>query len=117
MQDAVRDVERSDVEVAAAPPSARTETWHRLSQLGLSRPAASYGLLAFAAIGYSIGVALPLALAGASPMPAPFLRIPDSEYFYWGTFFYAPVIVGAWLLGSGSMFVSASALKGVPDFR
>lgn len=70
-----------------------------------STPRNAYGLLAFAAIGYSVGVALPLAVAGALPMPDPFLRIPNADYFLWGTFFYAPVIVAAWLIASASMYL------------
>ena len=65
----------------------------------------AYGLLALAAIGYSVGVALPLSIAGAQPMPDPYLRIPNADYFFWGTFFYAPVIVAAWLIASAVMYL------------
>jgi hypothetical protein len=108
---------------AGSAPEAPIQMWGRAwlapitaSGQRFSGAAFSYGLLAFAASGYSVGVALPLAIAGAVPMPAPFLRIPDTEFFYWGVYFYAPVIVAAWLLASATMFVLASALGGVSDF-
>lgn len=70
-----------------------------------SRPRFGYPLLAAAALGYSV-VALLLAVANANPMPEPFLRIPDADYFAAGTFFSAPVIVAAWLLASGAMYMA-----------
>jgi hypothetical protein len=75
----------------------------------LATPRVAYGLLAFVAVGYSAGVSLPLALAHALPMPEPFLRIASSDYFLWGTFFYAPVIVAAWMLASTVMFLLSRA--------
>jgi hypothetical protein len=74
-----------------------------------NRPALAYGSLAIAAIGYSVGVAYVLSLAGALPMPEPYIRIPDETYFFWGTFFYAPVIVAAWLIATGLMQVLGRA--------
>lgn len=79
-------------------------------------PRNAYGVLAFAAIGYSVGVALPLSAAHALPMPDPYLRIPNADYFFWGTFFYAPVIVAAWLLASSVMYVLARAFRSRVDF-
>lgn len=70
-----------------------------------STPRNAYGLLAFASIGYALGVAWPLAIAKANAMPDPFLRIAASDYFYWGIYFYAPVIVAAWLLASAVMYL------------
>jgi hypothetical protein len=55
-----------------------------------STPRNAYGLLGFAAIGYSIGVALPLAIANANAMPDPYLRIAAADYFYWGIYFTGP---------------------------
>lgn len=81
-----------------------------------SRPRSAYSLLAFAAVGYSLGVALPLALAGAKAMPDPFLRISAGSYFFWGTYFYAPVIAAAWMLASAAMYIVASAFQRTPDF-
>jgi hypothetical protein len=77
----------------------------------------AYLLLGFVAAGYSLGVALPLAVAGAMPMPDPYLRIANADYFMWGTFFYGPVIVTAWLLAAGVMYIVAAALHSAPDFR
>jgi hypothetical protein len=74
-----------------------------------SKPRLAYGLLGLAAVGYSVGVALPLSIAGALPMPDPYLRIPNADYFFWGTFFYAPVIVAAWMLASAVMFLLSRA--------
>lgn len=91
-----------------ATRESRVVAWFR----DANRPALAYGALAFAAIGYSIGVAYVLSLAGALPMPEPYLRIPDESYFFWGTFFYAPVIVVAWLLASGLMYLLARAFGG-----
>src|SRR5690348_15089213 len=76
----------------------------------------AYALLGFAAIGYSLGVALPLAIAQARAMPEPFLRIDAADYFFWGTFFYAPVIVAAWMLASAAMYIGSAALGSRPDF-
>jgi hypothetical protein len=82
---------------------------------GASRPAVAYGLLAVAAVGYSI-VAWVLSLARALPMPDPYLRIPDAAYFHWGAFFYAPVILTAWLLAAGVMHLVSRGLRGTPGF-
>jgi hypothetical protein len=78
-----------------------------------THPRVAYPLLATAALGYSV-VALLLALAGANPMPEPYLRIPDADYFAAATLFYAPVIVAAWLLASGAMYLAARAMRGEP---
>lgn len=80
-----------------------------------SRPRVGYPLLAAAALGYSV-VALLLALAKANPMPEPYLRIPDADYFAAGTLFYAPVIVATWLLASAAMHVATRAMRGAPRF-
>ena len=80
-----------------------------------ARPRVAYPLLVGAAVGYSV-VALLLALAAANPMPEPYLRIPDADYFAAATFFYGPVIVAAWLLASGVMYVAARAVRGEPRF-
>jgi hypothetical protein len=74
-----------------------------------SRPSVAYPLLGVAAVGYAV-VALLLSLARALPMPTPYLRIPDADYFAAGAYFYAPVIVAAWLLGSSVMYVVAWTL-------
>lgn len=76
----------------------------------------AYLLLGFAAVGYSIGVALPLAVAKANAMPDPYLRIAAGDYFFWGTFFYAPVIAAAWLLASGVMYLAGWAFARKSDF-
>lgn len=81
-----------------------------------SRPRVAYPLLVAVALGYSV-VALLLALARATPMPEPYLRIPDRDYFAAATFFYAPVIVAAWLLASVAMYIAARALRGRPRFE
>ena len=75
----------------------------------------AYPLLAVAAAGYSI-VSLELAIAGATPMPDPFLRIPNADYFQWGVLFYAPVIVAAWFLASGVAYGLARAFGAQPAF-
>ena len=75
----------------------------------------AYPLLVAAAAGYSI-VSLELALAGALPMPEPFLRIPDAAYFQWGALFYAPVIVAAWFLATGVAYGLALAFGARPAF-
>ena len=68
-----------------------------------------------AAIGYSL-VAFELSLAHARPMPAPYLRIADGDYFIWATFFYAPVIAGAWLLSSAAVYVMMWTQRTKPSF-
>ena len=80
-----------------------------------SRPRVAYSMLAVAAVGYSI-VAFELSLAHARPMPEPYLRIADADYFFWGTFFYAPVIVGAWLLATAAIDAIAAAGRMRPSF-
>ena len=74
--------------------------------IGLFRPAVAYSLLAVAAFGYSL-VAVALALAGAQAMPEPYLPIDTRQYLRWGAVFYAPVILAAWRLASGVVFVLA----------
>lgn len=93
------------------PTEARLPAWFARA----NRPVVAYGLLATAAIGYSI-VAYLLSLAHAQPQPEPFLRIPDSGYFFWGTFFYAPVILGSWLLASGFIYLASRAFRRRPGF-
>lgn len=75
----------------------------------------AYPMLAIAAAGYSV-VSLELAFAGAIPMPEPFLRIADADYFAWGALFYAPVIVAAWFIGSGVAYGVAHAFGVRADF-
>jgi hypothetical protein len=96
----------------AVPSESHLVAWFRRA----SRPKLAYGLLCFVAVGYSAGVSYLLSVAHAHPMPEPYLRIPDSSYFYWGTFFYGPVIVGAWLLAGGLMYLVARAFRSRPNF-
>jgi hypothetical protein len=76
----------------------------------------AYALFGFAAIGYSIGVALPLAIARATATPDPYLRIAAADYFYWGIYFYAPVIAAAWLLASAVIYLIAWSFGRKADF-
>jgi len=87
-------------EATAGSPEAWPLRWFRTA----CRPWIAYGLLATAALGYSV-VAFELSLAHAHPMPAPYLRIADADYFFWATFFYAPVIAGAWLVSSAAVYL------------
>ena len=80
------------------------------------RPRVAYGVLAFAAVGYSV-VAFELSLAHARPMPDPYLRIADADYFFWGGFFYAPVIAAAWLLATGATYAISAAGRLRPSFE
>ena len=89
---------------------------HPTRQLSIWRPPVAYALLAFAALGYAV-VALLLALADARAMPQPYLRIDADAYFTWGTLFYAPTIIAAWLLASDVVWLLATAARGRPDFR
>jgi hypothetical protein len=100
-----------NAEIAVVRPVQAAFPWFRRA----CRTGVAYPLMAGAAVGYSL-VAFELALAHALPMPAPFLRIPDAEYFYWATFFYAPVIVGAWLLASSAIYVICRLLDMKPAF-
>jgi len=100
---------------AAGPRPAGTPT-RDLDRLPLWRPAVAYALLAFAALGYAV-VALLLARAGARPQPEPYLRIDADTYFAWGTLFYAPAILVAWLLACDVVWLLATALgRRRPDF-
>jgi hypothetical protein len=92
--------------------ASRLEGWCRAA----ATPRNSYLLLALAAAGYSVGVALPLAIARALPMPDPYLRIANADYFFWGIFFYAPVIVVAWLLAAAVMFLVGRGFGSKADF-
>ncbi|GAB3257607.1 hypothetical protein [Nocardioides dilutus] len=82
----------------------------------LFHPSVAYPLLALAAVGYSV-VALLLALADARAMPEPFLRIDADSYFWWGTLFYAPTIVVAWLLASNVVFALTYWAGARPSFE
>lgn len=84
-------------------------------RLRLWRPTVAYSLLGFAAVGYA-AVALLLALADARAMPEPYLRIDAGSYFTWGTLFYAPTIIAAWLLASDVVWLVATGVGRRPDF-
>jgi hypothetical protein len=49
-------------------------------------------------------------------MPDPYLRIPDAEYFRWATYFYAPVIIAAWLMAAAFMYLLAWGFGCQPHF-
>jgi len=95
------------------PAGSRNPVVRRFGAASRSRYA--YPLLEFAATGYAV-VAFELAAAHALPMPEPYLRIADADYFFWGGFFYGPVIVGAWLLASAVIYLLAAALRIKPVF-
>lgn len=86
-----------------------------VDRLPLWRPGVAYALLTSAALGYAV-VALLLARAGARAMPEPYLRIDATTYFAWGTLFYAPAILVAWLLACDVVWLLARAFGGRPDF-
>jgi hypothetical protein len=90
---------------------ARLVTWFRSA----SQPLVAYSMLGVAAFGYSM-VALLLSVAKALPMPDPYLRIANQEFFSAATFFYAPVIIAAWLLASSAMYLAAWAMRSKPQF-
>jgi hypothetical protein len=92
------------------PVEAAFHWFRRVCRVGVAYP-----LLAAATAGYSL-VAFELSLAHARPMPEPYLRIPDQDYFLWGTFFYAPVIVCAWLLAASAIYVICSLIGVKPAF-
>jgi hypothetical protein len=96
----------------SAQDHART---HAVPRLPIWRPSVSYALLAFAVFGYA-AVALVLSLAGARATPEPYLRIDADAYFTWGTLFYAPTIIAAWLLASDVVWLLATAARRRPDF-
>jgi hypothetical protein len=75
----------------------------------IRRPAFAFGSVAAVAAGYSL-VAYELSFANALPMPEPWLRIASQDYFHWGIFFYAPVILAGWLLASAFMYLVVWAL-------
>jgi hypothetical protein len=102
------------ITLASAPGRDKTRTWD-VDRPRLWRPRVAYPLLAFAALGYA-AVALLLALAGARAMPEPYLRIDAADYFTWGTLFYAPAILAAWLLASDVVWLLATAARRRPDF-
>jgi hypothetical protein len=89
----------------------RLMVWFRSA----SRPTIAYPLLGVASVGYSI-VALLLSMARAQPMPEPFLRIADEAFFSAAFYFYAPVILAAWLLASSVMYLVAWAMGSKPWF-
>ena len=89
-------------------------TWDP-DRLAFWQPGIAYSLLAFAALGYA-AVALLLAVAGARAMQEPFLRIDADVYFSWGTLFFAPTIIAAWLLASDVVWLLAAATGRRPDF-
>jgi Yip1 domain len=48
-----------------------------------------------------------LAVLHGTPNPAPFLRIPSEEYFYWAQYFYVPVLLLGMVLAGGVMYLLA----------
>jgi formate/nitrite transporter FocA (FNT family) len=96
---------------SSGPPERGLALWFSTA----SRPPVAYGLLAAAAVGYSI-VAYLLSLAGAQPMPEPYFRLADAAYFRWGTVFYGPVILSAWLLAGSAMYLMAWGFGKKPQF-
>jgi hypothetical protein len=62
-------------------------------------------------------VSIFLAIIGGTPNPTPFLRIPSEEYFFWASFFYAPLLLLGWVLGSAVAQIAARALGGPGTFE
>jgi hypothetical protein len=98
----------------AITPRSETSAFRWFQRASLSR--LPYPLLATAALGYSL-VSFELSLAHALPMPEPYLRIADADYFFWGIFFYAPVIAAAWLLASSAIYLISRLAKLRPAFE
>jgi hypothetical protein len=107
--------QQAGIATDGSPSDQLSDSWVVAWFRSASRPNIAYPLLALAAVGYS-AVALLLSLAKALPMPAPYLRIPDVDYFSAGTYLYAPVILAAWLLASSLMYVIAWATRSKPQF-
>jgi hypothetical protein len=58
-----------------------------------------------------------LAIIGGTPNPPPYLRIPSEQYFFWASFFYAPVLILGWVLASAVMQIVGRALGGSGSFE
>lgn len=75
------------------------------------------GLLLLAGIGVAYaGCILLLALGGARPNPAPWLRIADAGYFYWEAAFIAPVMCAGGVLAAACLHLLARAAGGEGSF-
>lgn len=62
-------------------------------------------------------VAVFLAIIGGTPNPQPYLRIPSEQYFFWASFFYAPVLILGWVLAGAVMQIVGRALGGSGSFE
>lgn len=45
-----------------------------------------------------------------------FLPIPESRYYFWESFFSAPIVLAAWILGAGLMQFLSRNMKGQGDY-
>jgi hypothetical protein len=61
-------------------------------------------------------VSVNLAVIGGTPNQEPWLRIPSRDYFYWASYFYAPILLSGWLFASAVTHLSARALGGRGSF-
>lgn len=75
-----------------------------------------YGAMVALAGGYTLAIAL-LARQGATPIPAPFLRIPDEIYYLWAIAFTGPALLAGWLLATAVMQLTARVAGGTGAFE
>lgn len=61
-------------------------------------------------------VSINLAVIGGTPNPPPWLRIPTDDYFYWASYFYAPVLLSGWVFASAIVHLAARSLGGRGSF-
>jgi hypothetical protein len=62
-------------------------------------------------------VSINLAVIGGTPNPAPWLRIPTAEYFYWASYFYAVALIAGYVFASAVTQLLARALGGTGGFE
>ena len=81
----------------------------------LSRDSARVRIGASAMFGMSLLytlVSVNLAVIGGTPNPPPWLRIPTADYFYWASYFYAPVLLSGWVFASAIVHLASRSLGG-----
>jgi hypothetical protein len=66
--------------------------------------------------GYTLAVSL-LAQQGATPVPSPFLRIPDETYYWWSMVFIGPVLLAGWLLAAAMVQLWGRTVGGIGAFE
>lgn len=107
--------DRSTARAGAPAPLSNRVLGATRTLLGPAGRRYGYAAMLALAASYTLVIAL-LARQGAMPTPAPFLRIPDEDYYLWSVWFIGPVLIAGWLLAAASMHLLACWLGGEGSF-